>query len=49
MCHLLNYNLLNVRMKKLQGYMMINFKASPTRLNYVEITTRGSLILTLIL
>ena len=47
--HLLNYNLLKARMKKLQGYMKVNFKATPTRLNYEKIATKGSLLLTLIL
>ena len=47
--HLLNYNFLDARMNKLQGYMKINFKASPTILNFAEITTKGSLILTLFL
>ena len=46
---LLNYNFPNARMKKLQGCMKINFKASPTRLNYAKITTKGSLLLTLFL
>ena len=46
---LLNYNFLNARMKKLQGCMKTNFKASPTRLNYAEITIKGSLLLTLFL
>ena len=46
--HLLNYNLLNVRMKKLQGYFKVNFKACPTRMNYAETAAKGSLFLTLI-
>ena len=47
--HLLKYHFLNARMKKLQGYMKINFEASPTRLDYAEITTKGSLLVTLFL
>ena len=46
---LFNCNLLNARMQNLQGYMKVNFKASQTRLNYVEFATKGSLLLTLIL
>ena len=46
---LLNYNFLNARIKKLQGCMKINFKASPTRPNYLEITTKGSLFLNVFL
>ena len=37
-----DYNLLNVRTMKLQGYMKITIEASPTRVSYAELTTKGS-------
>ena len=48
-CNLFNYNMLNVRIMKLQGYMKVIFEASPTILSYAELTTNGSLLPFLIL
>ena len=44
-----NYNLLIVKIVKLQGYMKVTIEASPIRLSYVELTKKGSLLLSLIL
>ena len=47
--NLFNYNMLNVRIMKLQGYMKVIFEASPTKLSYAKLTTKGSLLPLLIL
>ena len=48
-CNLCNQILLNFRIMKLPRDMKVIFEAFPTKLSYVELTTRGSLLPLLIL
>ena len=43
-----NYNLLAVRLVKLEGYMKVIIEASPTKWSYAKLTKNGSLLLSLI-
>ena len=48
-CNPCNQNLLNFRIMKLLGDVKVIFEAFPTKLSYVELTTKGSLLPLLIL
>ena len=43
--NLFNYNMLNVSIMKLQGYMKVIFEASPTKLSYAKLSLLSFLIL----
>ena len=43
--NLFTYNMLNVRIMKLQGYMKVIFEASSTKLSYAELSLLPFLIL----